>query len=81
MSTRKTTQKRKTTLRPPGPKGTHSRYAVRSIGPKPAAHDTQLEFFISLPARADAEAFTDRLIELVEAYKGTVGGGTVAAGK
>ncbi len=42
---------------------------------------TQMEFHIRLPAGENAEEFADKLIELVEAYGGTVGGGKVAARK
>lgn len=43
------------------------------------AKQNELEFHITLPSNADAEAFTDKLIELVEAHDGTVAGGTVTA--
>ncbi|MDW8324992.1 MAG: hypothetical protein RMK99_00375 [Anaerolineales bacterium] len=39
---------------------------------------TELEFHIVLPAGADAEAFTDKLIALVESYGGSIGGGIIA---
>lgn len=37
----------------------------------------ELAFHITLPSNADAEAFTDELIALVESHGGAVGGGTV----
>jgi hypothetical protein len=56
-------------------------YSVRANSKKAApVRMTQLEFHIRLPAEASAEEFTDRLIELVEAFKGTVGGGMVSTG-
>ncbi len=55
-------------------------YAVSADARKSArSRETQLEFHIRLPAGENAEEFADKLIELVEAYNGTVGGGKVAA--
>jgi len=55
-------------------------YAVSADARKSArSRETQLEFHIRLPAVVDAEEFTDKLIELVESFKGTVGGGIAAA--
>ena len=81
MSPNKTTRKRQKARKPVRLKEARAGYAVRPHRPKPSAQDIQLEFSIRLPAGSDAEAFTDKLIELVEAFKGTVGGGTVAVGK
>ncbi|HKZ68870.1 MAG TPA: hypothetical protein VJ020_02260 [Anaerolineales bacterium] len=56
-------------------------HSVRANSKKAApVRETQLEFHIRLPAEASAEEFTDRLIELVETFKGTLGGGMVSAG-
>ncbi len=41
--------------------------------------ETDLDFHIRLPPEVNAEEFTDKLIELVESFKGTVGGGVAAA--
>ena len=57
-------------------------YAVSADARKSArSRETQLEFHIRLPAKANAEEFADKLIELVESYGATVGGGIVAARK
>ncbi len=57
-------------------------YAVSADARKSArSRETQLEFHIRLPAGENAEEFADKLIELVESYNGTVGGGKVAARK
>jgi hypothetical protein len=42
------------------------------------AKTIELEFHIVLSASADAEAFTDELIAMVEAHGGSIGGGVVA---
>jgi len=55
-------------------------YTVRADAKRAARiRETQLEFHIRLPAGVDSEEFTDKLIELVESFKGTVGGGIAAA--
>jgi len=55
-------------------------YAVSADARKSArSRETQLEFHIRLPSGENAEEFADKLIELVESYNGTVGGGKVAA--
>jgi hypothetical protein len=40
-----------------------------------------MEFHIVLSEGRDINHFTDELIELVEAYQGSVGGGIVKSGK
>lgn len=42
------------------------------------AKTIELEFHVVLPASADAEAFTDELVAMVEAHGGSIGGGVVA---
>ena len=41
--------------------------------------ETDLDSHIRLPPGVNAEVFTAKLIELVESFKGTVGGGAAAA--
>lgn len=38
---------------------------------------THLRFHIVLPKEVNVEQFTDKLIELVESFDGTVGGGVI----
>ena len=73
-------QKRKTVQKTNRVKERRPSYTVRTALKKATrVRETQLEFHIRLPAGADAEEFADKLIELVEFFKGTVGGGVVAA--
>lgn len=53
-------------------------YAVPVARTKKAAavQEAHMEFHIVLPDNSAANRFTDDLIELVEAYQGSVGGGT-----
>ncbi|MBL8045489.1 MAG: hypothetical protein JNL09_03055 [Anaerolineales bacterium] len=57
-------------------------YVVSTKAPKRARVQTaELQFFITLPDKTHAEAFTDQLIELVESYGGSVAGGTATEGE
>jgi len=58
-------------------------YAVPATQTKKAVpvQETHMEFHMVLPNNADVNQFTDDLIELVEAYQGSVGGGIVKSGK
>jgi hypothetical protein len=40
------------------------------------ASETRMDFHVVLPRGTDVDGFTDQLIELVEAYRGMIGGGT-----
>ena len=53
-------------------------YAVPTTRTKKvvSVQETHMEFHMVLPENADINQFTDDLIELVEAYQGSVGGGT-----
>ena len=76
------TSKRKASRKPTLLKEVRAEYIVSKNGKaKTKAKEVQLEFYISLPKAADVNQFTDKLIELVEAYNGTVGGGTVDMGE
>lgn len=57
-------------------------YAVSTKAPKRTRLQTaELQFFITLPDKTRAEAFTDQLIELVESYGGSVAGGIATESK
>ncbi len=72
--------KKKTTRKVVHLKERQAAYAVSADAKKSArSRETQLEFHIRLPAGENAEEFADKLIELVESYGGTAGGGKVAA--
>ena len=76
------TPKRKTSRQPAQLKEARAGYIVSKNGKaKTKAKEVQLEFYICLPKAAHVDQFTDKLIELVEAYNGTVGGGTVDTGE
>ena len=55
------------------------RAASRNAPRTTRVEETELDFHIRLPPEVNAEEFTDKLIELVESFKGTVGGGVAAA--
>ena len=55
------------------------RVASRNAPRTTRVEETELDFHIHLPPGVNAEEFTDKLIELVESFKGTVGGGVAAA--
>ncbi len=67
---------KKTVTKPARVKESRVAYSVRTKAPT-RARQTDFEFHICLPAGVNAEEFTDKLIELVESVKGTVGGGVV----
>jgi len=72
------TSKRKTSRKPTHLKEARAEYIVSKNGKaKTEAKDVQLEFYISLPKTEDVNQFTDKLIELVEAYNGKTGGGII----
>ena len=50
---------------------------IAKVKKVPRTAETHLEFHITLPAGRDIDQFTDRLIELVEAFGGMAAGGTV----
>lgn len=57
-------------------------YVVSAKAPKRTRSQTvELQFFITLPDKDQAEAFTDQLIELTESYGGTVAGGIATESK
>jgi hypothetical protein len=51
-------------------------YAIPTTRTKKAVPETHIEFHMMLPENADINQFTDDLIKLVEAYHGSLGGGT-----
>ena len=53
------------------------RYHTRTPGRSAKVKEAHLEFYITLPKLANVDEFSDKLIELVEAFGGTVGGGIV----
>jgi hypothetical protein len=76
----KKASKQKTSQRVVRIKERRAGYAVSADARKSArSRETQLEFHICLPSGENAEEFADKLIELVESYNGTVGGGKVVA--
>ncbi len=70
------TSKRNASRKPLQLKEACAVYIVSKNG-KAKAKEVQLEIYICLPKAADVNQFTDKLIGLVEAYIGAVGGGTV----
>ena len=57
----------------PAPKSDKRKEAKKAI----RAGKTHMKFHIVLPKDVDVAKFTDKLIDLVEAFEGTVGGGVV----
>lgn len=80
---RATKTRKKSSKKVVGVKETPAVYKIRvASGNAPRAtrvQEAELDFHIRLPAGVNAEEFTDKLIELVESFKGTVGGGVAAA--